>query len=164
MMTYRLPIPLDRFGAALRAGSAGVMIVAGGTGLAIAPAFAQDAPKPAAGAELKIELNKVEQTDQGCRPVFLLANRTGHSLNRFQIDLVLFDPEGTYSQQVLLDMAPIHKDKQFLTSFLLDKIPCADIGRILVNNVPHCEDGAGTTLDCVGLLAVSSRSDIPLEK
>lgn len=113
---------------------------------------------------LAIELNKTEDTADGCRSLFLFDNATGHQLNRFQVDLILFDQDGVYSKQVVLDMAPLYAGKKMLASFLFDQTPCAKIGSILVNDVPRCENGAGTVMDCVGLLEVKSRSEIPLEK
>jgi hypothetical protein len=61
-------------------------------------------------------------------------------------------------------MAPLAEDKKILTSFLLAPDPCASIGSILVNDLPSCENGAGAKVDCVPLLEVQSRTDIPLEK
>jgi hypothetical protein len=113
---------------------------------------------------LAVELNKLEDTEQGCRSSFLVDNQTGHQLSRFQLDLVLFDPRGVAAKQVVLDMAPLYADKKLLTSFLLDEASCDKIGSILINSVPMCENGAGNTVDCVGLLQVSSRSEVPLEK
>lgn len=111
-----------------------------------------------------IELNKVEDTDQGCRTLFVFENRTGHELNRFRVDLVLFDEKGVFSRQLMLDMAPLYDEKKSVASFLLDPAGCGEIGSILVNDIPQCENGTGASLDCVDLLKVSSRSDIPLEK
>ena len=113
---------------------------------------------------LAIELNKTEDTTGGCRSLFLFDNATGHQLNRFQVDLILFDQDGVYSKQVLLDMAPLYEGKKMLASFLFDETPCAKIGSILVNDVPRCENGTGTSMDCVSLLEVMSPSEIPLEK
>ena len=45
-------------------------------------------PLVAAEPELLIELNKLEDTDQGCRSLFLFDNGTGHELNRFRVDLI----------------------------------------------------------------------------
>ena len=124
---------------------------------------------PAAGhaqedGALTIELNKMEDTAQGCLSSFLLDNRTGHELNRFQIDLVFFDPEGVAAKQLLLDMAPLYQDKKTFASFLLDATPCDKIGSILVNGVPQCENGSGDEIGCIDLLKVSSRSEVPLER
>jgi hypothetical protein len=121
-------------------------------------------PLAAAEPELLIELNKLEDTEQGCRSLFLFDNATGHELNRFRVDLILFDQEGVYAKQLLLDMAPLSEDKKVLTSFLLADEPCASIGSILVNDLPLCENGSGAELDCVPLLKVESRTDVPLEK
>jgi hypothetical protein len=125
-------------------------------------AFAQ--PLVAAEPELLIELNKLEDTEQGCRSLFLFDNATGHELNRFRVDLILFDQDGVYAKQLLLDMAPLYEDKKVLASFLLADDPCASIGTVLINDVPWCENGAGATVDCVKLLEVGSRTEVPLEK
>ena len=121
-------------------------------------------PVVAAEAELLIELNKLEDTEQGCRSLFLFDNATGHELNRFRVDLILFDQEGVYAKQLLLDMAPLYEDKKVMASFLLAEQSCDSIGSILVNGVPRCENGSGAELDCVPLLKVESRADVPLEK
>jgi hypothetical protein len=96
--------------------------------------------------------------------LFVFDNETGHELNRFQVDLILFDREGVYAKQLLLDMAPLYEDKKVLASFLLAEDPCASIGSVLINDVPWCENGAGATVDCVKLLEVESRTEVPLEK
>jgi hypothetical protein len=113
---------------------------------------------------LSIELNKVENTEQGCLSVFLLDNETGHELHRFRLDLVVFDQKGVYAKQLLVDMAPLYEDKKTMASFLLGEAPCDDISSVLINDVPQCENGAGASLDCVKFLQVQSRSDIELEK
>jgi hypothetical protein len=121
-------------------------------------------PLTAAEGELLIELNKLEDTDQGCRSLFVFDNATGHELHRFRVDLILFDQDGVYAKQLLLDMAPLYQDKKVLTSFLLADKECESIGSILVNDLPQCENGSGAELDCVKLLEVRSRSETPLEK
>jgi hypothetical protein len=138
-----------------------------GAGLALAALAWLLAAVPAAEAEeasLGIELNKLENSDQGCRSIFVFDNRTGHELSRFRIDLILFDTAGVYSKQLLLDMAPLYEDKKTVTSFVLDEAACDQLGSVLVNDVPWCEDGAGAAIDCVRMLKVSSRAEVPLQK
>ena len=118
----------------------------------------------AAEGRLGIELNKLEDTEEGCRSLFVFDNETGHELNRFRVDLILFDRKGVYAKQLLLDMAPLYEDKKVLASFLLADDPCDSIGTVLINDVPWCENGAGATVDCVKLLDVGSRTEVPLEK
>jgi hypothetical protein len=125
-------------------------------------------PVPATRAEdsptLGIQLNKLEDSAEGCRSVFVFDNHTGHELNRFRVDLILFDPNGVYSKQLLLDMAPLPDDKKTVTSFLLDGQPCNELGSVLVNDVPWCENGSGTAIDCVKMLKVGSLAQVPLQK
>ena len=111
-----------------------------------------------------IELNKAENTEQGCRPLFLFDNQSGHQLNRFQVELVLFDHEGIHSKQILLDMAPLYEGKKTVASFLLTNVACDQIGSMLINDLPDCHNSVGGALDCLALLQVTSKSDIPLEK
>ncbi len=111
-----------------------------------------------------IELNKTEDTEEGCRPLFLFENQSGHQLNRFQIELVLFDQEGVHAKQIRLDMAPLYEGKKTVASFLLANVACDQIGSMLINDLPDCKNSAGGTLDCLPLLQVTSKSDIPLEK
>jgi hypothetical protein len=134
------------------------------TVLAVLAFLPSAAPRAQDSGTLSIELNKVESTEQGCLSVFLLDNETGHELHRFRLDLVVFDQKGVYAKQLLVDMAPLYEDKKTMASFLLGDAPCDDIGSVLINDVPQCENGAGASLDCVKLLEVRSRGDIPLEK
>ncbi len=137
----------------------------GGGALALVAAMAWQVPAHAQeDAALAIELNKVEDTDQGCLSSFLFDTRTGHQLSRFQLDLVFFDEDGVATKQMLLDMAPLYADKKTFASFLLDETACDKIGSILVNDVPTCENGSGNEVGCIDLLEVSSRSEVPLHK
>ena len=113
---------------------------------------------------ISIELNKTEDTEQGCRPLFLFDNRSGHQLNKFQVEVVLFDDKGVYSRQILLDMAPLYEDKKVVASFLISELACDEIGSMLVNALPSCASKSGEDLDCLAMLNVSSKSSIPLEK
>ncbi len=113
---------------------------------------------------ISIELNKAEETEQGCSSLFLFDNQSGHQLNRFQVDLVLFDDKGVHARRLLLDMAPLYEDKKVVASFLMNDLPCSEIGSMLVNALPNCANSTGADLDCLGMLDVSSRSSIPLEK
>jgi hypothetical protein len=137
----------------------------GGGALALVAAMGwQAAAHAQEQGTLTIELNKMEDTAQGCLSSFLFDNQTGHQLNRFQIDLVFFDPEGVAAKQLLLDMAPLYADKKTFASFLLDETACNKIGSILVNGVPRCENGSGQEVGCTALLEVSSRTEVPLER
>jgi len=137
---------------------------AGGALALVATVAWQTASHAQDASALAIELNKMENTEQGCLSSFLFDNRTGHQLNRFQLDLVFFDPDGIAAKQMLLDMAPLYVDKQTFATFLLDGTACEKIGSVLVNGVPACENGSGHEVGCIDLLEVSSRSGVPLKR
>jgi len=138
-------------------------LAGGALALAAVTVWQADSHAQDAGV-LTVELNKMEDSEQGCLSSFLFDNRTGHQLNRFQLDLVFFDPEGIAAKQMLLDMAPLYVDKQTFATFLLDDTACDKIGSVLVNGVPACENGSGHEIGCIDLLEVSSRSGVPLRR
>ena len=122
-------------------------------------------PAPAAAQGLSIELNKVEDNAGSCLASLVVQNGLGHSLDRFSLDLYVFDTEGVIARQVLLDMAPLRDDKTTVARFSLILRPCGEISRILVNAVPSCRsESTGEELDCLDNLAVSSRSEVGLVK
>ena len=62
-------------------------------------------------------------------------------------------------------MAPLYEGKENDRFISLDRyISCDQIGSILVNDLPACQNSGGGKLDCLALLKVTSKSDIPLEK
>ncbi len=121
----------------------------------------------AAAAEpgLDIELNKAEDGDGACVASFVVRNDMGQSLDRFSMDLYVFDRDGVIARQVLLDLAPLRGDKTTVARFNLIARPCAEVSRILVNDIPSCRGaGSGETLDCLAALTVSSRGKIEMVK
>ena len=125
----------------------------------LAPAFGQ-----AQAAGLSIELNKAEEIEGGCVASFLFQNNLGPTLDRFNLDLFLFDAEGVIVRRVTIDLAPLLNGKTRVAQFHLHNGACGDISRILVNDIPQCRAESGETVDCLAGLAVSSRSQIALDK
>jgi hypothetical protein len=139
--------------------------VLAGTALLLASLTAPGGPAPAAGSGLKIELNKVEDNEGACLASLVVQNGLGHTLDRFSMDLYVFDSDGVIARQVLLDLAPLRGDKTTVARFSLIKRPCAQVSRILVNDIPSCRsEGTGETLDCLAGLSVSSRGLIEMVK
>ena len=126
------------------------------------PAAAAGAAEPA----LTIELNKVEDSDQStCVAAFVLRNDMAAALDRFSLDLYVFDSEGIIAQQLVLDLAPLRGQKTTVVRFPLLNRPCASIGRVLINDIPSCRSAAtGEDLNCLAALSVSSRDRIALTK
>ncbi len=120
----------------------------------------------AAGPDLAIELNKVEDRDQNtCVGAFVLRNHMAAALDRFSLDLYVFDTDGIIAQQLVLDLAPLRTEKTTVVRFQLLDRACATIGKVLVNDIPSCRSAAtGEDLDCLAGLSVSSRDRIDLTK
>ena len=52
------------------------------------------APRPAAAGNLNLELNKMEDGPRGCLATVLIGNHLERTLDRFRLDLVLFNGKG----------------------------------------------------------------------
>ena len=138
----------------------GVALIVAGP---FAPGFGGAAS--AAGPGLDIELNKAEDGDGSCVASFVVRNNMGHTLDRFSMDLYVFDSEGVIARQVLLDLAPLRGNKITVARFNLIARSCGEVSRILVNDIPSCRSaGSGDTLDCLSALTVSSRDSIEMVK
>ena len=136
----------------LSAGACALAVLFGGNAGAAEPA-------------LQIELNKVEDNSGSCVASFVVRNELGQTLDRFSLDLYVFDRDDVIARQVLLDLAPLRDDKTTVAKFALFQGACESIGKVLLNNIPSCRSEAdGANLDCLSALAVSSRSRIPLVK
>jgi hypothetical protein len=129
----------------------------------IAPGFGGAAS--AAEPGLDIELNKAEDGDDACVASFVVRNAMGHTLDRFSMDLYVFDNDGVIARQVLLDLAPLRGNKITVARFNLIARSCGEVSRILINDIPSCRSaGSGDTLDCLAALTVSSRASIEMVK
>ena len=114
---------------------------------------------------LHIELNKVEDNAGSCLASLVVQNDLSETLDRFSLDLYVFDRDGIIARQVLLDLAPLRADKMTVARFVLIRQTCEGVGRVLVNDVPSCRsESSGAVLDCLDGLTVSSRSPIQLVK
>lgn len=120
----------------------------------------------AAGPGLTIELNKAENSGPNtCVGAFVVRNDMAAALDRFSLDLYVFDADGIIAQQLVLDLAPLRADKTTVVRFALLDRPCAAIGKVLINDIPSCRSAAtGQDLDCLAALSVSSRHRIGLTK
>jgi hypothetical protein len=121
-------------------------------------------PVRAADPGISIELNKAEDNGGSCVASFVLRNGLGQPLDRFNLDLYVFDNNGVIARQVLLDLAPLRNDKTTVFRFALIDRPCADIGHVLVNDIPACRAEGGQTMDCLKDLTIASRGRIALTK
>ena len=122
------------------------------------------AGQAAAAQTLDIELNKLQDLGGQCVVSLLLTNRLSETLEQVRFDLYVFDKGGVIARRLLLDTGPMRTDKTTVASFVLIDQPCANVGRLLVNDVPVCKTAAGAAVDCVAALNLSSRAGIELAK
>lgn len=113
---------------------------------------------------LAIELNKVEDLDGGCLASLVFQNSLGVALDRFNLELILFDSGGVIVQRLMIDLAPLRDGKTRVAQFRLYDGPCSNLSRVLVNDVPACRAEGDGELDCLAGLSVFSRSEIDLVK
>jgi hypothetical protein len=125
---------------------------------AAAGAAAQD------GAQVGVELNKLETIDNGCRIYVVVDNKSDTEYKTLKLDLVLFRTDGIVDQRFFVDLAPLRKQKRIVKLFELSKVSCDDIGSFLVNDVVECRSDAESMDNCLARLSVSSLTKAKLSK
>ena len=131
--------------------------------LASQPVWAQDS-KPADG-KLGIEINKFEEiTGGGCRAYFLFANNTPTSFEGFEMSLAIFDKAGVIDRLLSIDAAPLPVARTTLKLFEIPQIACANIGQILLHDLPVCKPQNAENVDCYPLITLTSRTSAQLVK
>lgn len=118
----------------------------------------------AAQAGIAIELNNSKTVAGACQATFLLRNGLGQTLDRFQLDLYVFDGKGVIKHRSIIDLAPLRQAKTTVISFRISPESCEKVSKILVNDAPSCRAANGKTLDCLNDLEVTSRDRIALTK
>jgi hypothetical protein len=131
-----------------RARGGTIMRIAYGAVLAIAmftPALAED---------VAVELNALENTENRCRMTFVIENKGKAAVESLKLDLALFNTDGAVYRRMVVDMAPVRAAKTVVKAFVTEG-ECAQMGKVLVNEVTACTPGDAAT--CQDQLALSSR-------
>lgn len=110
---------------------------------------------------LTIELNKMQQSQNGCRLSFMAVNRLDTRLEKTALEIVVFDGEGIVSQTLVLDFGRLPEDKTKVVEFDLPR-QCQEISRVLVNDVSECAGPGEEDLaeGCLNALRTSNRAEI----
>jgi hypothetical protein len=129
-----------------------------GTGAAIAQ-------EPAAGtAPITIELNKLAANGAACQATIVARNGGDEAITSLKADLVMFAPDGVVARRVAVELGPLAARKTFVKAFDVPQTGCADIGRILLNDIVACADADGEAIACLDRIETSSRAAAPFEK
>lgn len=118
-----------------------------------APSLAQEEALP---EQVAIELNKLEELDDGCRAYLKIENALPAAFNSLELDLVTFQPDGVIGSQFLVELAPVPGNKTVVKPFELQSVTCASIASVLLNDVPTCATGADSPLTCLDVVEVTS--------
>lgn len=114
---------------------------------------------------LKIEVNKFEEiAGGGCRAFFLFQNDTPTSFEGFEMSLAIFNAQGVIDRLLSIDAAPLPVARTTLKLFEIPQIACADIGQILLHDVPVCKPQNAETTDCYPMIDLASKTAAPLVK
>lgn len=132
--------------------------------LALAALAAMAMPAMAETDSLHIELNRLEQRNDGCRVHLVLENASAHAFSSYRLDLVIFASDGVIARRLALETAPLRADKTMVKEFELVELACAGIGRVLLNDISACESMSGPIEDCVATARVSSRAPVSFIK
>ena len=97
------------------------------------PALAQDA---APAGTVMLELNGATDTeDGGCQLTVVTTNRLDQGIKRAAWQVAIFDKQGAVQSLPILDFGGLIPGKTKVALFQLPGRKCADIGRIVVNDV-----------------------------
>lgn len=117
-----------------------------------------------AAESVRVELNKLEPQDGACRAYLVFENQTASNFSGLTLDLVMFDGEGVIAKRLAVDAAPLPADKTSVKLFDIDGLECANVNRILINDVLDCQDESGEISNCVAQIEPASRADAALVK
>lgn len=124
--------------------------------LAAGPALAQAASERA----LSLELNAAEPSEKGCRPTFVVNNKLGGDLVRAAFELALFNQQGVVDRLTVLDFRDMPEGKTKVSRFDLAGADCADISRVLVNQVTECQGNGIEANSCMLNLRTETKTSI----
>ena len=113
---------------------------------------------------IDVELNKLEPVDGACRAYLVTQNLTDSTFEDVQLDVVMFDNDGIVARRLAVQIGPMARNKTSIKVFDIKNLACDDIGQMLLNDVLQCRSDQGARDDCLSLLSVSQRGNVPFIK
>jgi hypothetical protein len=112
----------------------------------------------AQGSGVRLELNRLEPQGENCRTYLLVENMDGTALRSLKLDLFALDTDGIAAKRLAVELGPVPPKKTLIKLFDFAALDCARVGRVLLNGVISCEDGAGAREDCLERINVMSKA------
>jgi hypothetical protein len=137
------------------------------TALASLAALATGLAGTAAAAEagrITVEFNDLQQSEAGCRAVFVLNNGLDKPLDKVTLRVVAFDGESHARLFLSLDVGALPIGKTRVLRFDLGPdLACKDVSRIVLDDVTSCEGAEMAPPQCLAAIALSSRAGAPFD-
>jgi hypothetical protein len=121
-------------------------------------------PSIAEGGKITAEFNDLQQTDAGCRAVFVLNNGLDKALGKVTLRVVAFNKDKQAKLFLSLDVGNLPVGKTRVLRFDLgDGLACKDVGRLVLDDVTSCEGAEIGPPECLAALALSSLAGPPFD-
>ncbi len=135
--------------------------------LAVLAALATGFGVPAIAAEagkIAVEFNDLQQSEAGCRAVFVLNNGLDKPLDKVTLRVVAFDAENHAKLFLSLDVGALPIGKTRVLRFDLGPdLACKDVSRIVLDDVTSCEGAEMAPPACLAAISLSSRAGAPFD-
>lgn len=125
---------------------------------AATPLRAEEAPR------FSIEINRLDAAGDDCRVTLVEKNATPAAVTSLKLDIAVFDKEGIVAKRVGVDAGPLKAGRSVVKTFDLKGLACADVGRLLVNDIIACEAGGLATDACFDMIEPRSRAAAAFDK
>jgi hypothetical protein len=121
-------------------------------------------PSIAEGGKITAEFNDLQQTDAGCRAVFVLNNGLDKALGKVTLRVVAFNKDKQAKLFLSLDVGNLPVGKTRVLRFDLgDGLACKDVGRLVLDDVTSCEGAEIGPPECLAALSLSSLAGPPFD-
>ena len=114
-----------------------------------------------AKAGLNVELNTMRQVGSACRVAFVIKSTLNAGISDLTFEIVLFGKDQSVISLLLIGAGQMPAGKTRVKQFDLKKTSCANIARVLLNDVSRCKGEDLTPAKCLNLMQPSSRLDVP---
>ena len=111
-------------------------------------------------ASIALELNNATDYDSVCRLSFMVRNGLDTAIDDMGLEIVLLSSEGLAQDFMMLRTGSLIAGKRRVRQFDLPDVSCGDIGEVLINDVADCQGEGLTASSCLGVLDLSTKTDI----
>lgn len=126
--------------------------------------FATASTARAEAGAVKIELNKIEQTDKGCRFYWLVNNQSGLDLKALDLTFYWFQSDGVIGGDLKFAFAPAASKSLKVKKYMLADKTCSNFASLLLNEINQCTAADGPVAECAKQLSYASRTTVEFLK